>query len=351
MSIKLLTKISLPYLLRLQFPESIETELPVDDNFSFFKIVFLPNIDELENKNFSPNYNENFCNTIEVEAVLNKYHHINYSIEKSSIYDTYNVTTKDRTEIFKEVRVKLNHFLLYISKSTKMFWVEDLAINPLSGVIGTHTDFIFLNPEHKVNMNSRIWNSIADNFMVDLYRNKFQPISEKLLDDYKGNYVVNFTWVTYINKATKALYKSEFEEFIIYCAIAAESFIKMFVSTGTLYPSKFEDDIVLDKLISIGKNNMVDTYYKVILKYLYGVNLLELNQALFNNLKDIFNLRNDIMHKGIMDENSFKKVGINDLNFEQASLYLNRLNQAIETCLKLPLTKVQQEGVSSSGRS
>lgn len=53
MSIKLLAKISLPYYIRLKYTEKLETELAKDDDFSFFRVVFYPNTDEIENKNYS----------------------------------------------------------------------------------------------------------------------------------------------------------------------------------------------------------------------------------------------------------------------------------------------------------
>lgn len=229
-------------------------------------------------------YRENLCNTIEVEAVINNYHHTEYSLEKNSIYDTYEVTDNDRTEIFKLVKDKLNHFLLYISKASKMFWINDLPINPVSDVIGIRTDFIFVNPGEAISMNSRVWSSIQDNFMVDLYSNSLKPIDQNMLEEYKDKYIVHFTWNTYINKANKAIYTSEYEEFIIYCAIAAESFIKQFVGANPLRPSR-ADDVVLNKLMTVGKSNMVDTYFKVILKYLFGTNLLEMDEKILFALK------------------------------------------------------------------
>lgn len=89
------------------------------------------------------------------------------------------------------------------------------------------------------------------------------------------------------------------------------------------------DDIVLQKLIDIGKNNMVETYYKVILKYLFGKTLLEIDQSLYSNLLLIFKLRNEIMHKGYLNQESFIKVGIDELDHETSILILNRLNATI----------------------
>jgi hypothetical protein len=80
---------------------------------------------------------------------------------------------------------------------------------------------------------------------------------------------------------------------------------------------------------------MVDTYFKVILKYLFKKNLLDIEPALYSNLKSIFQLRNEIMHKGHLDESSYKKVGINKLDFETCSLMLYKLEKAILMITKL----------------
>ncbi|MDZ5474167.1 HEPN domain-containing protein [Bacillus sp. 31A1R] len=331
MGIKLLARISLPYLLRLSDGARLETKLPIDENFTFFKITFFPNKED--NDNYLPKYSDNICNNLEIECIVNKYDYKNYTYIDTGIFKIYDIGDIHRAEIFNFVREKLNSYLISLGKVTKMFWIEDLPLNPISGCIGIRTDFIFTKPDEVIG-NARWWNTIQDDYMVDLNSKNIKPLDKRLLDRLENRYVVNLTWHTYFNKATKAMYSSETEEFIIYCAIAAESFIKQLITN-----SSDNQDVILNKLISNGRNNMVEMYFVVIMKYLYGVNLLEVQQGLYKNLKDIFSLRNDIMHNGYLDKSSLKKVGIEKLDYNQLKKYLSKLDSAIITCIKIASTR------------
>lgn len=66
--------------------------------------------------------------------------------------------------------------------------------------------------------------------MTDLESYNFTPINNHLLNKYKDTYLANQIWSDYIKKATNSIYKSEYDNFIIYSAISAESFIKELVS-------------------------------------------------------------------------------------------------------------------------
>lgn len=328
MSIKVWATIKLPYILRLEQKEIYEVELPTDSEFSFFKISFFPNIDSINNVNYSSEYQERSCNYVEIEAILKRFNCFDYPIIKDSIYNLFDVSKEDMVEVFKLVNKKLNQFLMELSKITNMFWIEEITLNPISGVIGTRTDYAFVEPETVIG-NSRIYSTIDDNYMEEVMLQEITPLNNNILEPFRnGNHILKLIWHNYLNKATKAMYSSEYEEFIIYCAISAESFIKQLVNIT-------DKDIVLDKLIEVGKNQMVNTYYKIILKYLFGKSLIEVEEVLHKNLIDIFTLRNEIMHRGYLDETSFKKVGIQEINFEQAEIYLSRLNRAIEVCLEL----------------
>ncbi|UNT56852.1 hypothetical protein [Lysinibacillus capsici] len=329
MSIKVWAKIKLPYILRLEREEVYDIELPIDNEFSFFKVIFFPNIDSIDNTNYSTKYQESSCNYVEIEAILKRFDCFNYPILKTTIYKLFDVPKKDMIEIFKLINKKLNTFLMELSKITNMFWIEEIALNPISGVIGTRTDFAFVEPETVIG-NARSYLTIDDNYMEETMLEEITPLNNNILESFRnGNYILKLIWHNYLNKATKAMYSSEYEEFIIYCAISAESFIKQIVNVAN------REDVVLDKLIEAGKNQMVHTYYKIILKYLFGKSLIEVEEVLHKNLIDIFTLRNEIMHRGYLDETSFKKVGIQELNFEQAEIYLSRLNRAIAVCLEI----------------
>ncbi|MCY8378391.1 hypothetical protein [Bacillus haynesii] len=329
MSIKLIARIGLPYILRLNTDEKLENELPKDPNYSYFKISFLPNVED--NPNFSSNFSANTCNTIELEVIINNYSTSNYKLIKNSIYNIYDVSEEDQTEIFEGIVNKLNRFLIFLNKVTKMFWIREISVNPIGGAIGTRTDFVFTDPNVKVRDSARDWYTINDNFMVDLYSDNIKPINGDILEKFKDTYVVNSIWITYMEKANRAMYVSEYEEFIIYCAIAAESFIKQLVST---FPD--QNDVVLMKLKEVGRNNnIVETYYVTIMDYLCGTNLRKADEKLYKNLKDIFILRNEIMHTGSLNKNSYKRVGIENLDFIQVNLYAKRLDLAINKCSEI----------------
>lgn len=330
MSVKLIAKINLPYVLRMEKRGALETVLDPDIEFSFFKIIFF--------SHYQKNDDKPICNNIQIEAILNNYNHTDplssklgyLTLNKDEDIDfnieQFNVTDDDRKEIFKLVRDKLNNFLLYLNAATKMFWIEDIPLNPTSHVIGTTTDFMFSHPSK----DGVFWTIISDNFMTDLDPHNIKSLNNKILDEYKDKHIVHSVWPTYLNKANKAMYLSEYEDFIIYCAIAAESFIKQLVNH-----SSTQGDAIFNKLKSVGKSQMVDTYFNIIMKYLYKTNLKEVKPELYKTIKDIFMLRNDIMHQGFLDNESYKKVGINKLDFEEVHKYFSRLELAIEECTRI----------------
>lgn len=112
------------------------------------------------------------------------------------------------------------------------------------------------------------------------------PIDKSIINECDNLVVTRYPWRNFVNKAKIALFESEFNEFIIYCSIAAESFIKQ-ITTPDIYG--VEKDIVLKKLIKTGNNKVVDSYYNVILKYLFGKSLNEVNQELYKSMDTISN--------------------------------------------------------------
>jgi len=327
MSVKLIAKINLPYVLRMEKKGVLETVLEPDIEFSFFKIIFF--------SHYQKNDDKPICNNIQIEAILDNYNHTDPLLSKFGYlglidididFKLFHVTDNDRKEIFKLVRDKLNNFLSYLNSATKMFWIEDIPLNPTSDVIGTTTDFMFSDPLK----DGVAWTTISDNFMTDLDPQNIKSLNNKILDEYKEKHIVHSVWPTYLNKANKAMYLSEYEDFIIYCAIAAESFIKQLVNH-----SSTQGDVIFNKLKSVGKSQMVDTYFNIIMKYLYKTNLNEVKPELYKTVKDIFMLRNDIMHQGFLDNESYKKVGINKLDFEEVHKYYSRLELAIEECTRI----------------
>ncbi|QSX23922.1 hypothetical protein [Priestia megaterium] len=325
MSIKLLARIDLPYIVRLEQRGDLETELPPDKDFSYFKITF--------SSKYLYNSDQPVCTSIEIESILNNYHHEHYpktQIRSSTINTLeisnviFDIPEATRNEIFKLVRHKLNNFFVYLTKVTNMFWIEDLPLNPISHVINNNTDFILLDPETP--NDKRDWETIADNFMIDLEIDNIKPLNKNILNEYED--IKSTIWSTYLNKADKAIYLSEYEDFLIYCAIAGESFIKKLIEEN--HPL---EDETLKKLKEKGKRSMVKSYFIEIMKYLYNVDFSKEKPKLYQNLQIIFKLRNDIMHKGFLDEDSYEKAGIKTLDFEESKKIISNLKKALNECL------------------
>lgn len=328
MSLKVLCRIKLPYIIRLQKSKTYTVSLDECPEFSMFNISFYPN-GEVLGVERDREYDDDVCTFLEVEAVIKKFDYNSYKAAPDVDYTLYDVPNDDRSSIFEIVKERLNDFLKYLQNTSNMFWIEGLSINPISGVIGIGTEFSFLKPDQIVYPSTRYWVAVRDNYMVGVNSNTIKPISDELLERYNTSYLVNQIWSDYLLKACKAMYQSEYENFIIYCAISAESFIKQLTQLN------FENDIVLQKLVEAGKNQMVDTYFKVIVKYLYGKNLLEIEECLYENLMRIFKLRNEIMHRGILDEQALQKAGLLEINFKVCESILERLERAIKEILKL----------------
>ncbi|MGF9741432.1 hypothetical protein ABEX38_29120 [Priestia megaterium] len=136
-------------------------------------------------------------------------------LNKNIDFELFHVADNDRKELFKLVRDKSNNFLSYLDAATKMFWIRDIPLNPTSHVIGTTTDFIFSDPLK----DGVTWTIIFDNFMTDLDLHDIKSLNNKILDEYRDKKIVHSVWFTYLNKA---MYLSEYEDFIISCAIADE---------------------------------------------------------------------------------------------------------------------------------
>lgn len=335
MGLKIFTRIKLPYIIRMKEVEIIHTQLPATKEFTEFNITFYPNLHS-NNELYNPLYSENICFFIEVEAVTELFNHDEYDINDTNIYNSYEVPKDNQLVIFRMLKDRLNNYLDYLSEMTKMFWIEELALNPMSGAISKRTDFVFLPPDFKIKGSSRFWITYNDDFQTDLRLTSINALTQEIADEFIHTYIVRDVWIEYKNKAIRALYSSEYTDFIIYCAIEAESFIKKTVNY--IRENKTEKDIVLDKLIDIGKNNFVDSYYKVILKYITGKILFEEEPKLYSILMSIYRLRNAIMHQGIIEVKDFKNAGmegVQELNYDTCLDIYNKLQKAIRTTLNL----------------
>lgn len=276
-----------------------------------------------------------------MEAVTEHFNHDDYNINWASIYNSYEVPEDDQFFIFNMIKDRLNEYFYYLSEMTKMFWIEELTLNPMSGAIAKRTDFVFLPPDYKIQGDSRFWTTYNDDFQTDLNLTLVNSLTQEIADKFSDTYIIKDVWIEYKNKAKRSLFGSEYTDFIVYCAIEAESFIKKTVS---FIEGKTDKDIVLNKLIDAGKNNFVDSYYKIILKYVTGKSLNEVEPELYRNLICIYKLRNAIMHQGVIEVKDFKSAGmegIQKLNFYTCLDIFNKLQKAIRTSLKLLTSTIE----------
>lgn len=323
LSLKVLCRIKLPYLIKIQDIKEYSLKLPECEHFSDFKIIFLPNIKE-SNYFYNPEYGDDVCDNIEIQTIA--------KVPNLKTSENQLLTLEDRIIILDKIRKKVNEILRYLQYKTKMFWIKELKIDPLSGLIGMRTEFLFLHANQETNENMS-WTCLINNSMSDIDQDNIKPVNDEMLKSFCNTYLVKPIWKDYFNKAHQSIYECQYENFIIYSAICAESFIKSTIhSYIDLDTNK---DIVLKKFIEIGKKNMVEVYYKYILKYLFGKNLLEIDESLYSNLVLIFKLRNELMHTGYIDENTLRKVGTESLNFDVCSTILLRLDKTIMNVLSL----------------
>lgn len=335
MGLKILARIKLPYIIRMEEAKIINTRLPSTKEFCEFKITFYPNLDS-NDELYNPQYSENKCFFIEIGAVTELYNHDDYKETQTGVYSTYELHEDEQLVIFSMLKNRLNEYFNYLSEMTKMFWIEELTLNPMSGAIAKRTDFVFLHPDCKICGSSRFWNTYSDDFQTDIRLTSVKALTQEIADKFSSTYIVRDVWIEYKNKAKRSLFSSEYTDFIIYCAIEAESFIKKTVNF--IRERNADKDIVLDKLIDTGKNNFVDSYYKIILKYITGKSLNEVEPELYRNLIIIYKLRNAIMHQGTIEDKDFKSAGmegLKNLNFDSCLEIYNKLQKAIRKTLSL----------------
>jgi hypothetical protein len=215
LALKVLCRVKLPYIIRIEEAINYISYLPSCNEFKVFNIFFFPNDRNLDDDLLNVDYPEETCSVIEIETILNSFTYENYQVESSAVYKRYKVPHNDQLVIFKSIGNKLNSYLKYLKYVTKMFWIEELPINPLSGVIGTRTDFAFLHPEERIG-SSRVWNTMHDNFMVDHDMEHIKPLNEQILNKFNNSYVIYEIWYDYVNKARNSLFVSDYDTFIIY---------------------------------------------------------------------------------------------------------------------------------------
>ncbi|GEN46740.1 hypothetical protein [Alkalibacillus haloalkaliphilus] len=335
MGLKVVTRIKLPYIIRMKESKEITSRLSPTEHFSKFEITFYPNCQDYEP--YNADYPNNNCLFIDVEAVTEIFSFEDYNHKVINHISIYELPDDDRKLIFGLLRERLNTYLEALNIKTKMFWVEGLSMNPLSKNIGIKSQFIFLHPNQSMNTSFRAWYEYWDNYQTELETGSKQitPIDGSIVDECDNLVIVGSPWMEFVNKAKVALFESEFNDFIIYSSIAAEAFIKQ-LTEPKIYG--MEKDIVLEKLMVAGNNKVINSYYNIILKYLTGHSLYEIDPKLYNSLHSIYKFRNALMHTGNIDYNTLRKVGYEgreELTFDVCKVLLENLQATIKTVGRL----------------
>ncbi|MFC4387741.1 hypothetical protein ACFOZ1_07925 [Gracilibacillus marinus] len=337
MAIKVITRIRLPYVIRMETVKKMTVKLSPTDDLPELQITFYPNLKD--ETYYNDIYSENTCLYIEVEAISNKLNFEDYKKIKKDSYFVIDVPEEDRKKLFFQLAEEINVYLYKLNTITGMFWVEDLPVNPLSGLLGKNSSFIFLKPTQKIDDGNLELSTYLDDYQETAINKKIKQINEEIISRTIHNEIIVGEWNKYLNKAQVALFESKYEECIINCAIAAEAFIKEVVgeNSNARFMWGVGNDIVLDKLIN-SNGKMVDKYYNVILKYLFKNSLLEVEPELHRNLTNIFTVRNTIMHGSKINSNTLKKIGFDgetELNFDICYEFLKKLYKTVNTVRKI----------------
>ncbi|MBU3157729.1 hypothetical protein LL037_25635 (plasmid) [Clostridium estertheticum] len=236
------------------------------------------------------------------------------------------------SSIFSSVNKRLEKILNYLRNKSNMFWIEAFPIKPISYCFGNEIEFNFYSPNAKLSSNVKRVIQYTDYYMLSNTFEKINYVNNDTFNDFNANNTEVQTYSLYLNKAEKSLYERCYEDFIIYCSISVESFIRRYI--GKLEP---EGDIVFNR-ISSSTYDYLDQYYNVLLKYLKGKSLKELDEKAFTHLKRMYNLRNSLMHNGDIDELALKKVGLSPLtyiNFKECKKILDSAKKSFSIINKL----------------
>ncbi|MDD1504745.1 hypothetical protein PVA17_18540 [Lysinibacillus sp. CNPSo 3705] len=327
MSIKFQCRIELPYIIRLNEAKDYEKDFYFPE-FEKFHLRLLFNDIDYYNI-YNDKYEESVCKFILIEVISKNYNYKDYRVNKitkkiegeqieceESVADVPDDVAR---EIMSEISIRLNHVLRFIRENTKMFWIEEIPINRINKMVGIFSSFYFYAPTYELDRNMRYNITFLDTY-ID------QVESEKVDDNFFENFNVEENEYTisfqFLDKAQSALYDSKFKDVIIFASIAQESFISKFIEDISI-----EGDIVFDKLNSIF-SKLMDLKYNVILKCLKSRSLKEINSEYWNSINSVYKLRNDIMHTGVLKDES-------KLSFEKLDKDLSNIRKAFNEILAL----------------
>ncbi len=321
MSIKVQMFIKLPYILKLEESKDYLYSFTFEE-FEMFKLELRFN-DEEDEELYNTNYPDNSCSNIRVEAIYKNCNYLDYKLNRIPYADetineyTVDIPFQKTKEIFGVINDKVNQILDYLRVKTNMFWIEDLPINPVGYYLGSEIEFRFYSPNARLTKSFKDIISYTDYYMISKKLNGISNVDSNIFEGFEINNEYSENYNIFLNKAEKVLYENKFEDFIIYCSISVESFIRRYIA-------KIEPvgDIVFNH-ISKSNYGYLNLYYNILLKYLKGKSLKELDEGVFTLLTRMYNLRNSLMHNGSIDEDALNKVGLDVINFEECKKILD----------------------------
>ncbi|MFF0828700.1 hypothetical protein ACFYU8_18155 [Brevibacillus sp. NPDC003359] len=330
MSIKMQCRIKLPYVIRLKEPKDYE-EMFSFPEFELFKLTLLFNDVKYESI-YNDDHAIESCKNIQIEVITPDYDYKKYSVGTIIInseeveYNVDDVPDQVEVDIMCKIALRLNEILDYIKESTKMFWITDIPINPVSEMIGEFTSFYFYAPTANPRREMTYQITTMDNYMESgvgkiasgkVYDNLLPGFHQFQPDNYRLS-------IQFIEKALHGLYSGSFYDAIIFAAIAQESFITKYIDDNAN-----REDIIFKKLNEIN-GHLMDLKYNVMLKYIKGKSLIEIDPALYSAVLSVYKLRNSIMHTGKITNENLQEAGIPSLDFEQVNRLIKSVNKAID---------------------
>ncbi|WP_165476920.1 hypothetical protein, partial [Clostridioides difficile] len=265
---------------------------------------------------------------IELEVIYKYVDYTKYKttkcINSNDNYFEVEVPLDKTTEIFGCMNKRLNEILNFLREKSNMFWIDEFNLTHINYHSENEVRFNFYSPN--VNPSSVVTSFIEHTDYYMISKNfKTNNVGEDTFKNFDSNKIKMKVFNEYIDKAEKALYEYNYENFIIYCSISVESFIIQYIDEIAN-----QDDIIYKQLEKTN-SNYINLYYNVLLKYLTGKSLIEVDKKACTHLTRLYRLRNSLMHKGIIDSKSLEKAGIMKLDFNEC----NKILDSAKTSFKL----------------
>lgn len=285
-------------------------------------------------------FEENSCQFIQLEIITSKFNYNDYNVNKrtkivdknkiTEDYDVDEVPEAVEFEIMQDIAPRVNEIIKYIREKSKMFWLDNISINPTSKMLGVFTDYYFYAPDAVLDKCMKRTITTIDNYMESDSGVGGSKIYDSFFDEFdtyeEDKYSISYQ---FMDKAKSALYDLRINEAIIFAAIAQESFITKYIEDNSPV-----SDIVLDKLNEIN-GQLMDLKFNVILKHIKGKSLRELNDSSWNTILGVYKLRNGIMHSGKVTDDQLSASGFPNLEFETIKSALKRIEKAFELIIHL----------------